>query len=159
MSLPPSPVVVGRPLRYDEPIFGREAAFRQLHDFILKVNPSDAWSLQLQVDLGFQDASVTTQKSRWNGFSFMAKRSLSSTVAVNGRVERFSDPNQTLIATGTPDAFRAWGASIGVDTPLDTSAWWRNEVRSYWADAEVFPARSGLKKNDNVLVSSISIAF
>ena len=36
MSLAPSPFVVGRPLRSDEPIFGREEAFAFIHDSLVR---------------------------------------------------------------------------------------------------------------------------
>ncbi len=139
--------------------FGREAAFRQLHDLIVKVSPAEEWAIQLQADFGAQDISIYAPKSKWSGFSLMARRSLSKTLAVNGRIESFSDRGQVLISTSAPEGFRAWGSSLGVDTVLDENTAWRNEVRGTWADSKVFSAHSGPKKSDGVVVSSVSLAF
>ena len=154
---------VGTQLAYDftpnfslvyNTFFGHESnAFRQFNDFTFKWSPSELWKVHFQADLGFQDSDS------WGGFSLMAKRTLSSRWALNGRVEYYSDPEQVILNTGTANPFRAWGASLGVDTTLDTAAWWRNEIRGYWAGNAVFPAQSGLKKTDAVIVSSISFAF
>lgn len=140
-------------------LFGKEFAFRHFHDLILKYNPSEYWNFAAQADIGFQEDSAVGGKANWNGLALVAKRVLSPSVALVGRVERFADKKQVLIAATNGFSFKTWGASLGVDTTLDTNIWWRNEVRGYSAENEIFTSHSGFKKTDAVLVSSISAAF
>lgn len=139
--------------------FGREASFRQFHDLIIKYSPTEVWSYALQADIGFQDEAALGHDASWDGFALIAKRMISKSIGLVSRVEYYSDPKLVLVSTpgGTP--FRAWSGSLGVDATLDANVWWRNEVRGYWADQAVFPSNEGFKKNDGVIVSSISAAF
>lgn len=132
--------------------FGQESGFRQFNDLIAKWTPNALWTVELQADIGFQGAS-------WGGFTLMAKRALTPVVSLNGRVEYYSDPSQVVVSTGTLSPFRSWGSALGVDVVLDKNAWWRNELRGYWAAEAVFPSNNGLTSTDGVIVSSISFAF
>ncbi|MBL7716476.1 MAG: porin [Bdellovibrionales bacterium] len=139
--------------------FGRESSFRHFHDLILKFTPDEAWSFAAQADIGFQDEAPGGQNASWNGFSVMAKRSISQMFAITSRVERYTDPKQVLIASSYGHAFQSWGASLGLDANLDSNIWWRNEVRGYFSDQAIFPSDNGFKTTDGVIVSSISAAF
>lgn len=138
---------------------GRESSFRHFHDLVFRYAPSEAWNLAAQADIGFQDEAPGGGNATWGGFALIAKRSVSKSVAISARIERYIDPKQVLIPATNGHSFRAWSSSVGVDTELDSKLWWRNEIRGYLADEAVFPHRSGFKTTDGVIVSSISAAF
>jgi hypothetical protein len=138
---------------------GTEAFFRHFHDLILRYSPSDLWTLALQADLGFQADSPGGKDATWNGFTLIARHSLSKTLSLVGRVEQFEDPQQVLIAASNGYAFRSWGASLGADCTLDQNVLWRNEARTLSNDQPVFTAHNGPTKTNTVVMSSLSVAF
>jgi hypothetical protein len=75
-------------------------------------------------------------------------------------VERFDDPDQVLIVTGLPDAFKVSGASLGVDVTPAPRVLWRSEVRGFQGAHPVFPKRSGgPSRDDAFVVSSLALTF
>lgn len=136
---------------------GEEAAFRHFHDFILNWVISEKWTVAAQGDIGFQDQP--TGYEHWYGGMAIAKAQVSNKVGLVGRFERYSDPQQLVIATGVPDAYQAWGASFGVDTNLHEGVMWRNEFRGFWSKNPVFPSESGLEDHNYSVVSAFTVAF
>jgi Putative beta-barrel porin-2, OmpL-like. bbp2 len=110
---------------------------------------------QGQVDLGSQDGS------HWYGLVAIVKQPVTSRVALVGRVERYSDPDQVLIGTSTTAGFVGNGASAGLDVTLDTGVRWRSELRGIRTTEPLFPeGAAGVPTRTNaVLVSSLSFAF
>ena len=141
---------------------GTDASFRHFHDLVLKLTSSDYWTFGLQMDVGFQNVAPSGTSDRsafWSGFSLISKYTPSKGLGLSTRVEEYSDPRQVLISSSNGHAFRAWGASIGADSTLDSGIMWRNEVRSIFADQPVFNSRNGAHKTSTVAVSSLSVAF
>ena len=120
-----------------------------------------------QFDLGTQGKSPSDGGSAsWYGFTAIARAQVTSTVALSGRVERYDDEDQVIIATGaqadgTPNgAFRANGGSIGLDVQQGRLLW-RTELRGFSNKSAVFPdGTSGApKKGDAFVVSSLAVSF
>ena len=55
-------------------------------------------------------------------------------MALSGRVERYSDPDQIIIATGEDYGFATWSESLGLDVNILQKALWRTEVRLFQGD-------------------------
>jgi Putative beta-barrel porin-2, OmpL-like. bbp2 len=110
---------------------------------------------QGQVDVGRQDGSD------WYGLVGILRQPLSSRLAVVGRAERYSDPDQVIIGTSASQGFVGNGASLGVDAELDGGVRWRSELRSVRTNAALFSEGMSQRptRNDVVLVTSLSLAF
>jgi hypothetical protein len=75
-------------------------------------------------------------------------------------VERYSDPDQIIIATGEDYGFATWSESLGLDVNILQKALWRTEVRLYQGDDALWPDAGGpLQKNGGFVVTSLALSF
>jgi hypothetical protein len=108
----------------------------------------------------------------WYGYALIGRVKVSDRIAVVGRVERFSDPDQVLILTGLDDGFEVNGLSVGVDFALPggfigfgpaSRFLWRTEFRALPADENVFPRAlfgpARFLDHQNFLVTSFALTF
>jgi hypothetical protein len=113
----------------------------------------------LTVDYGRQGQN-SGATADWIGGSFIGQLQVSPKVAVNARVERYSDPDQVIITTGLPYGFQTWSSSIGLDVKIADVALWRVEGRGFTSNNALWPRESGpLKKQGGFMVSSIGVTF
>jgi hypothetical protein len=154
-------------LSYDN-FFGDVAAdnvpaqYRLYHDLIAQFTASDRWQLAGMISLGTQTRSTPDGgTATWYGFTVLAKYKLSSRVSLVARVERYSDPDQVIVVTGLPDAFRTNAASLGVDVAPVPRLLWRTELRGYRSDAPVWPLHESgdYGKDDLFVVTSLALSF
>jgi hypothetical protein len=121
---------------------------------------SGGTTLMGEFDVGSLEGADGGDDATWYGFTAIARRQLSSIVAVAGRFERFDDENQVNIATGLDDPFRGNGFSFGLDVTPAPRMMWRTEARGFLADAPVFANPDGpARKNGGFLVTSMAISF
>jgi hypothetical protein len=138
------------------------AQYRLYHDFIAQLTLSSRWQLAGTFSIGTQSRSAPGGKTAtWYGASVIAKYRLCPNVGVVARLERYADPDQVIVLTGLPDAFRTTGGSLGVDVTLDPRVLWRTEVRGFRSDAAVWPLhRIGDYGNHNwFAVTSLALTF
>jgi len=122
-----------------------------------------AFTLQGNFDYGTQQRALTGSDS-WFSVGLIGKLQVTPVVGVSGRVERYQDPNQVIVVTGSPDGFKATTSSLGLDvSPLgNTRVLWRSELRGTWAGDPIFPNRSastGVSKSNTLLVTSLALTF
>jgi hypothetical protein len=129
---------------------------RVFQELILKWVATDQLQLATQLDLGLQKPADTTNP--WYSGTLFAKYQTSPTVAVNARVEKFIDMHYSVIGA-VPTGFNTFGASMGVDVALQPQLLWRNEVRGFWAGADIFFAKSGPSNADGFVVSSLALTL
>jgi len=145
---------------------GNEAASNRLRIFNgvgFKSGLTPAFTLQGNFDYGTQQQALTGSDS-WFSAGLIGKLQVTPIVGVSGRVERYQDPDQVIVATGSPGGFKATTASLGVDvSPLGpTRALWRSELRGTWAGDPLFPNRSassGTSRSNTLLVTSLALTF
>ena len=136
---------------------------RIFNEVIAKIRATDAFGVAATYDYGVQRrAAGHAGDDTWHGVAVIARQQLSSTVALNGRLEYFGDPGQVLI-TVLPNAtsFRSGGASVGIDVAPQPRVLWRIELRGFSARTSVFPAPSvtKLSKDDGFAVTSLALTF
>jgi hypothetical protein len=131
----------------------------------VKASPTPVLQLLGQFDVGSQEREGDGGgRSTWYGFTAIGRVRVTPAVALSGRLERFDDGDQVLIATGSGSpAFRANGGSVGVDVSPQPRVLWRTEVRAFSGKDPVFPDRSddgpGLSKSSALVVSSLALTF
>jgi hypothetical protein len=121
-----------------------------------------------QFDLGTQGKSdANNGTATWYGLTAIARLQATPIVGLSGRVERYDDESQVIIATGTrgdgtPNgAFRATGGSVGLDIAPHARFRWRTELRAFGNRTAIFPdGQTGAPKKGNAFaVSSLAVTF
>lgn len=120
-----------------------------------------------QFDFGTQGkSSADNATASWYGLTAIARLQVTPIVGLSGRVERFDDEDQVIIATGTAGAtpngpFRANGGSIGLDVAPQARLLWRTELRGFGNKTAIFPDGDTVapKKSNAFVVSSLAVTF
>ena len=139
----------------NEQPLGAASHVRLFNQLMAKGTLASGTEWQGQVDAGRQS------DNSWYGLVAVVTQPLTPRLALVGRVERYSDPDQVIIATGGSNGFVGNGASLGLDVQIDTGVRWRSELRGLGTSARLFPDGSAarLTKSNGVLVTSLSVAF
>lgn len=130
---------------------------RTFHDFIGKTDLCEDLSVALQVDIGSQEQEDETVW--WNGFALLSKYKINEKLALGGRVERFHDPHQVVLASLNGPSINVTGLSANIDYEFYPHFFWRNEYRVFFASNSVFPEDSKFSKDDSFVVTSLSYTF
>jgi hypothetical protein len=146
---------------------GNEASSSRLRVFNgvgFKSGLTPTFTLQGQFDYGSQQGAQNSGSSAWWSSGLIGKLQITPVVGVSGRVERYQDPDQVIVLTGSPGGFKVTTASLGVDVSPSspTRFLWRSELRGSWAGDPLFPKRSastGISKTDSLLVTSMALTF
>lgn len=142
--------------------FGNEVSsgrLRTLNGVGLRLQPTPRLLLVGNADVGSQRGAPGTGTAVWYGTALIGRLQLTRPVALAARVERYSDPDQAIVATGAPYGLQANGASIGVDVVPAPRTLWRTELRLLVAGHPLFPARRALARDDGVAVTSLALTF
>jgi hypothetical protein len=145
---------------------GNEASSSRLRVFNgvgFKSGLTSSFTVQGNFDYGRQQQAFTGSDTWWSA-GLIGRLQATPVVGISGRVERYQDPDQVLVVTGTPNGFKATMASLGLDVaPLgNTRVLWRSELRGTWAGDPVFPDRSdatGFSTSNALLVTSLALTF
>lgn len=135
---------------------------RLYHDFIAQYNPSSRWQFGGMLSVGTQGRSAPDGgTATWYGASIIAKYRVRPNVALVARVERYADPDQVIIQTGVPAAFRTNGGSIGLDVAPVPRILWRTELRGFHSDAAIWPLHQPgtFGTSNGFAVTSLALTF
>ncbi len=134
---------------------GDRNVLRVFNQAMVKGALSGGLQWQGQVDVGRQDGS------EWYGLVAAARQPITARVALTGRVERYSDPDQVILGTGTSDGFVGNGASAGLDVTIDSGVRWRSEVRGVRTTAPLYLEGDAQtpRRTNVMLVTSLGFAF
>ena len=89
----------------------------------------------------------------------MVKCALNDHWTVAGRAEYYQDKNGVIVSTGTSGNFQTVSGSVNVDFAPSPRILWRAEVRTFRSKDEIYPTRSGMKKNDGFAVLSAAVTL
>lgn len=135
---------------------------RTFNELIATANLTSKLQLRGTLDIGTQRHQDGVGTGTWNGYAVVARYQATPRVAVAGRVEGYSDPDQFIVATGEPYGLRATGTSLGVDIAPMPKLLWRSEVKWLGAHDPLFPDQaenSGLSKHDVAIVTSLALTL
>lgn len=111
-------------------------------------------------DFGIQKDSLNNQKFNfWTSACLNVRFEWNNKLATSVRGEMFYDPHQIIpeVFTGTPNGFKYYGASFGMDYMFSEHAWFRFEARYAHSKDAVYHSRNGLLYQDLVLIGSLQI--
>jgi hypothetical protein len=143
---------------------GREvgARLRLFNGVGIKTRLAPTVDVMAALDVGREDAADTLRSPahHWYGGSAVVRWQATPAVALNARVERYADPEQVIVVTGTTAGMRTNGASLGVDLQPAARLLWRTEARLLHDDSPIFPdraARGGLARRNGVLLTAVTL--
>lgn len=125
----------------------------------VKLAPNDRVTVQGTFDYGRQRHPNDAGASGWYGTSVIARVQSTPRSAIVARVERYADPDQIIVVTGSANAFKTNGASLGIDLTPAPGVLWRSEVRALSGANSIFPTHSGALKHNTMLVTSLALTF
>lgn len=137
---------------------GDQDGLRVFNDFIVRHMVTERFGIDAAFDLGAQNRSGES-RAWWYGWSIIPHFKANDTIAIAGRVEQFSDPQQVVLQSLSDQSFNAVSLSANIDITLLTDLIWRNEYRAYVSSRDLFPDNEGFATTDNVMTSSLIYTF
>ena len=95
---------------------------RTFNEIIATAHVTTRLQLRGTLDVGTQRHADGNGTGTWNGYAMVARYQLTIRMAVAGRFEGYSDPDQFIVVTGEPFGLQATGASLGVDVAPNAEA-------------------------------------
>ncbi|HEX2867127.1 MAG TPA: porin [Ignavibacteriales bacterium] len=134
---------------------------RYFHDFYLTYSFTEKMSIAAAYDIGIQQRSHGADDYfTWWGTSVILKYKFTDKTSVSARGEYFSDKNQAVITTNTPDGFQTTGFSANLDYLLKSNLIIRLEAKHFSSKDDLFPGNHDNFKNEtSMIISSFDIKF
>lgn len=111
-------------------------------------------------DIGFeQKFKGSKQYNTWYTPILMAKIQADDKNSFTTRLEYYSDVNQVIIGTGTPNGFKTWGYSVNYDYAINSQAVWRIEARGLSSKDQIFEKNNSTSKHNFFITTAIAISF
>lgn len=130
------------------------SATRVFNEVFARLTVRDGTELWATANLGVEDGDT------WYSVTLVGRQRLGRAVSISARLERYADPDQVIVLTGSPSGFEAWGASVGVDVGIAGRALWRTELRGMSTGEPLLPdGDAPLRNEGGVAVSSLAITF
>lgn len=97
----------------------------------------------------------------WYGVVAVGHETITPAVSLSIRFERYSDPHQVIVATGTTAGLTANGASLGLDVGHTDGLLWRTEVRGLRSTDPLFPSHGvpDAARNNLLVVTSLALTL
>jgi hypothetical protein len=138
------------------------ARLRFFNEIAAQIKPTADWLVAAVLDGGLQGRSTANGgTAAWYGTSLIGRYSATDRLAVAGRLERYIDPDETIVMTGLGVPFNTSGASLGLDFALAPQVLWRSEVRGFWSSDPVWPTKQPhtYARRDGIATMSLAMRF
>lgn len=128
---------------------------RLFHDLIVQRKFESGAQVSGTVDVGHQDAPDLAA-GWWWGYSIIGRTPLTESLALNGRVESYQDPNAVITTPPSGTPFRVYGISVGTDLDIGSGFTVRTEGKHLMGVDKVFLDNSSTSRTDTLFVISLS---
>lgn len=134
---------------------------RYFHNFYGQFTLSSKFALIAGFDFGAQQkAKGSDNYDTWYSPVLIAKFSASDKVSLAARGEYYNDKYGVIIATGSPNGFQTFGASLNLDYQILPNLVWRTEVKNLSGKDAIFVNRDEeLTKGNVMAITSLAIKF
>ncbi len=112
-------------------------ALRIFHNLYAIYDASSKLSFIFGFDIGTQKVAFT-KSTVWYTPVIISKFNLTDKSKIAGRLELYSDKQQTIIRTSTPNGYQTIGTSINYDYQISTKFLWRAELKRYNSKDPIF---------------------
>ena len=115
-------------------------ALRIFHNLYAIYDASTKFSFIFGFDIGTQKRAGT-KTAIWYTPVIISKINLAKKNKIAGRLEFYSDQQQAIITTSTPNGYQTLGASINYDYQISPKVLWRSELKRYNSKDPIFKYR------------------
>lgn len=134
---------------------------RYFHNFYGIFQLTEKVGLIAGFDIGAQQQSKgSSDYNTWYSPVMIVRYSPTEKVSLAARAEYYSDQNQVIISTTTPNGFQTFGYSVNLDVHVTDNVLWRCEARTLSSEDAIFLDRDQLSVNNNSWIgTSLSVTF
>lgn len=140
-------------------IYSEDPKGRLFQDFIWKFKWHPRFENALQIDVGRQSDGLG-KKRQWWAFIYAQRVHLTEKWKIGTRLERYHDPYQLNVSTGSPRGFQVYGGSVNLDYFAKSNMAIRTEFRVLHSRDPIYPKNGNrMAITDNFIVESFSLKF
>ena len=133
---------------------------RYFHNFYGIFQLNEKIGLTLGFDVGTQQkVKGSSDYDTWYSPVAILKYSPSNKINVAFRGEYYSDKNQVIVATGTPNGFQTWGYSVNFDYNIADNLMWRIEGRGLNNKDQSFVSDNKPSSQNYFMTSALAFSF
>lgn len=133
-------------------------ALRTYHNFYLIYGAEKKYGVIIGFDIG-TDKKINRSFGKWFSPVIIAKYKLSEKLILAERVEYFSDIDQIIISTGTPNGFQVLGFSSNLDYYILKKLLWRVELRTLLSRDKIFPRDNISRSNNQYFTTAVCLGL
>lgn len=133
---------------------------RYFHNLYGKIQ----WTERLGFIAGFDIGMEQKQKNSsayniWHTPYVQIRYKLSDKLSIAGRGEYYSDKNNVIIQTGSPNGFQTFGYSINADLAIHPHVLWRIEARTLQSKDKIFILHDKPDNSNYFFTTSLAVWF
>lgn len=133
---------------------------RYFHNFYGIFQLNEKVGLTLGFDIGTQQKSKgSSDYNVWYSPVAIIKYSPTNRINVAARGEYYSDKNQVIVATGTPNGFQTFGYSLNLDYNINTNLMWRIEARGFNNKDQSFVSDNKPSSQNYFMTTALAFSF
>lgn len=133
---------------------------RYFHDLYGLFQLSKIVALVCGFDFGAEQKDYETKRyNYWYNSTAILRLQSSKKTFFAARGEFFHDKNGVIIATTSPNGFRVFGYSMGIDHFISEDLLWRVEYRGFTSRDKIFSKNSMLLHSNSSITTSLSITL
>lgn len=133
---------------------------RYFHNFFGQFQLNDQLGIIAGFDIGAQQTTKGSDDYHvWYAPILTAKYAFSEKLSVSVRGEYYSDPDQVIVATGTPNGFQTYGYSVNLDYNIFENVKWRIEARRFNSKDQIFQMDGESSENNYFIGTSLAVSL
>lgn len=133
---------------------------RYFHNLYGQFQLNEKWGVTAGFDIGAEQKTKGSESYNcWYSPVLIAKYKATDKINIAARGEYYSDKNQVIIATSTPNGFQTYGYSVNLDYNFYDNVVWRIEARNLSSKDEIFTDNNELSKQNFAMVTALAISF
>lgn len=134
--------------------------WRYFNNLYSTISLSERWSMNIGFDIGFQQqkpasSSYDVWYTPYSNIRYQFAQKWYACV----RGEYYSDPNQVIAKTRTPNGFQTFGYSLNIDYNITPNALWRIEYRGFNSKDAIFYGKTENSQSTNYNGFTTCFAF
>ena len=132
---------------------------RFFNDVVLKFSLSPSFQIAGMFDLGLEEKPAGSENSIWYAAMLLGRFQVTPSLALTARVEYYSDKDQVIVKTGTPNGVQTYGGSLTADVTIAPNLIWRIEGRLLSNKDGIYPTNEVAKssKTNGFVVTSLGL--
>ncbi|GAB2793822.1 porin [Rhabdobacter roseus] len=142
----------------DSPAGARQ--MRYFHNFYGIFQLSKRLGLITGFDWGAQQqVPGSSQYHSWCSPVGIVRYTPTEQLALAARAEYYADPNEVIIASGTPNGFQTAGYSVNVDIQVQGNLLWRVEARTFRSRDAIFTSDNPPRRSNTFVGTSLALTI